>query len=68
MYRIDRTGKNVERLLDMVDDKNIYPEATRENAGLMTAQQVKVLEQVAEAPGEAETGILSEEDIRMICI
>lgn len=68
MYRIDKTGKKVEELLDHVEDRDIYPEASETGAGLMTASHVRTLQHVAEIAGETDVGTLSEEEIRMICI
>ncbi len=68
MYKIDKTGKKVEELLDHVEDKDIYPEASETGAGLMTPGHVRTLQHVAEIAGETDVGTLSDEEIRMICI
>lgn len=60
-YKINRTGDNVSELLTEVDDKTIYPLATKRNDGLMPMSQVEKIE-------ELDTGVLSDEEIRMICV
>lgn len=60
-YRIDKTGASVEELLDQVANKTIYPLATTENDGIMSKEMVGTLERL-------DTGDLTEEMIRLICI
>lgn len=60
MYRSDKTGKKIDSLLDEVNEKTIYPLASKANDGLMPKEQVAKIE-------ELDTGVLTGENIRMIC-
>ena len=60
-YKIDRTGENVEDLLDSVDDKTIYPDASITERGLMTKEdkiKLKSLEDDEEMSLEEIASIL----------
>lgn len=61
-YKINRTGKNVENLLDSVDEKTIYPDASLTEDGLMTKEHVRRLEEC-----EEDSEALTEFEILMIC-
>lgn len=49
-YRINRTGDNVSDLLDQVDNKSIYPNATQSTAGLMSAEDKGKLDDAPDRP------------------
>lgn len=48
MYKIDKTGSEVEELLDQVEQQSIYPSASEEAAGLMSAEDYRRLTKAVE--------------------
>lgn len=61
-YKLDKTGNQVRDDLNAVEEKTIYPDASKLNKGLMTDEHVQRLEHV-----EDESIALTEYEIRMIC-
>lgn len=47
-YKLKQTGAKVQQLLDAVENKTVYPDATQQEHGLMTAEQVKYIDDLRE--------------------
>lgn len=60
-YKLDKTGTQVEADLNAVEKRTIYPLATKTQDGLMPKEQMRKIEEI-------DTGDLSDEEIRIICI
>lgn len=65
-YKLDKYGQQVKEDLDKVENKDIYPDASTHERGLMTQEHVQALREV-EQQVEEEGETLSEFEIRMIC-
>ena len=65
-YKLDKYGRQVKEDLDKVENKDIYPDASTRERGLMTQQHVQTLQYVEENV-QKETETLSDFEIRMIC-
>jgi hypothetical protein len=65
-YKLDKYGQQVKEDLDKVENKDIYPDASTRERGLMTQQHVQTLQYVEENV-QKETETLSDFEIRMIC-
>lgn len=65
-YKLDKYGQQVKEDLDKVENKDIYPDASTRERGLMTQEHVQTLRNV-EQQVEEEGETLSEFEIRMIC-
>lgn len=65
-YKLDKYGQQVKEDLDKVENKDIYPDASTHERGLMTQQHVQTLQYVEENV-QKETETLSDFEIRMIC-
>lgn len=65
-YRLNKYGDQVRDDLDAVENKSIYPDASKQEKGLMTKEHVQRLDDLqSEIDDESET--LTEFEIRMIC-
>lgn len=67
-FKLDKYGQQVEDDLNAVEGKTIYPDASHDNDGLMTMGHVRRLEEVEGSVEDIDGAVLSEEEIRMICI
>ena len=65
-YKLDKYGRQVKEDLDKVENKDIYPDASTRERGLMTQEHVQTLREV-EQQIEEEGETLSDFEIRMIC-
>ena len=65
-YKLDKYGRQVKEDLDKVENKDIYPDASTRERGLMTQEHVQTLRYVEENV-QKETETLSDFEIRMIC-
>ena len=65
-YKLNKYGDQVRDDLDAVENKSIYPDASKQENGLMTKEHVQRLDDLqSEIDDESET--LTEFEIRMIC-
>lgn len=65
-YKLNKYGNQVKDDLDAVENKTIYPDASKQTKGLMTEEHVQALEEVEQKVDE-ESETLTEFEIRMIC-
>lgn len=65
-YKLDKYGKQVKDDLDAVENKTIYPDASKQENGLMTTEHVNQLSELQEEVDE-NNETLTEFEILMIC-
>lgn len=65
-YKLDKYGKQVKDDLDAVENKTIYPDASKQEKGLMTTEHVNQLSELQEEVDE-NNETLTEFEILMIC-
>lgn len=65
-YKLDKYGDQVKDDLDKVENKDIYPDASPTQKGLMTAEHVNRITECEQGIQEAEE-TLTEFEIMIIC-
>lgn len=58
-YKLKQTGAKVQQLLDAVENKTIYPDATEQEHGLMSASDKTKLDNIM---------VITSEDIELLFI